>query len=597
MVTTMEESVGREVAHGEDFLRATRRRSLPGLLAIALFSVFINLLKLAAPLFILQVLDRVLASRSLETLFLLTAITLIAVVSGLLLEVVRRRLFMHWGQWLERRLGPALFVTGLNGGGAKKPAVSKLLRDLGTVRGFVAGQGLIAWIDVIWAPLFIGVVFLISPALGTLVLTGSLIALAFGTIYELVTRQARNATLKARKDDLEWISAAERNRDTVGSLDAILSLSRRWSRSAFRRLDESMRTRGAQVYLSAALRLVGRLIRIGVLGLGVWLVLEHELTLGAVIAAGVLGRTAYSLVRSAMLKWRDLVTARRAWQRLRAVVASEPPPMLSLTSNQQPQPLVFQDVAYRYPQQARSLIRGIDLVLEPGELLCFIGPTAAGKTTFCRLAAGLLEPRSGRILLGDVAVHRLQRHSAERRVGYLPQEIALFQGTVRENISSLADGDMDAVVEAARLAGIHDTILALPQGYDTPIVDDEPLLSAGQRKSIAVARALYGKPPLIVLDEPMSHLDGPLWMALMSSLMWLKSQGTVIVLASQGQVLARIADKVIVHRDGRFRLLKGSEQIVKLWGGPRDRLSGKSGKKRSGKRRGQGKGKLEPVKR
>ncbi len=583
-------------AHGEDFLRATWRRSLPGLLAIGLFSFFINLLKLAAPLFILQVLDRVLASRSLETLFLLTAITLIAIVSGVLLEVVRRRLFMHWGHWLERRFGPALFITGLNGAGVKRPPVSKLLRDLGTVRGFVAGQGLIAWLDVIWAPLFIGVVYLISPALGMLVLVGSLIALVLGTAYELLTRESRNATLKARKDDLEWIAAAERNRDTVGSLAAILSLSRRWSASAFRRLEESMRTRGAQVYLSAALRLVGRLIRIGVLGLGIWLVLEHELTLGAVIAAGVLGRTAYSLVRSAMLKWRDLVSARRAWRRVRAVVAGEPPAAVSLSSADEPAPLRFQDIAYRYPHQAKSLIRGIDLELQPGELLCFLGPTASGKTTFCRLAAGLLEPRSGRILLGGVAVHRLQRHSAERRIGYLPQEITLFQGTVRENISSLGDGDMDAVVEAARLAGIHETILNLPHGYDTPIVDDEPLLSAGQRKSIAVARALYGRPPLIVLDEPMSYLDGPLWMALMSSLMWLKSQGTVIVLASQGQVLARIADKVITQRDGRFRLLDGPEQIAGLWGGPRERIDAKP-RKRSGKRRSRKRsGKLEPVK-
>ena len=528
-----------------DTLRSAWHKSYPGLMSVGVFSVFINILKLATPIYILQLLDRVIASRSLETLFMLSVITLIAIVCGVLLEVVRRRMLMHWGNWIERSFAPALFAAGLKKGNKQDSASSKILRDVGTVRSFVSGQGFIAWLDVVWAPIFIGCVFLIAPALASIVFICSLVALALGTANELITRDSRNAKLKAVKDDRELLASAERNRETIGSLDMVHNFTQHWSRSVFARLDESKRTRTVNLYFAAAIRMVGRFVRIGVFGTGIWLVIDQVLTLGSVVAASILGRIAYSLVQNAMLRWREMVLAKRAYQQMKTSLLKISKTRVSRPSMSEPQPLVLEKVAYRYPNQPRSVMRNMQLTVQPGEFLCVVGPSASGKTTFSRLVSGLNRPRSGKIRLGEIDVYRLQQDSTHRDIGYLPQELSLFQGTVRENIAGMGDGDINLVVEAAKLAGIHQMILNLPEGYDTEIVDKEPLFSAGQRKCIAVARAFYGTPPLIIMDEPMPYLDPPTRKTLMNSLMQLKSKGIIVILTTQRKRLAKNADIVM----------------------------------------------------
>lgn len=585
MSTNTESATTRPVdADGDALLRRAWRSSRPGLVAIGVFSVFINVLKLATPLYVLQILDRVIASRSLETLFMLTTITLVAIVCGVLLEVVRRRMFMHWGGWIERSFGPTLFTAGLRKDSSQAPTSSKSLRDVATVRSFVAGPGLIAWLDLVWAPVFIGIVYLIAPALGHVVLICSLIALALGAANELLTRDSRSAAFKAGKADREWVASAERDRETVGSLNIVHGLTGLWSRSAFKRLDESARSRATSVYFAAGMRLVGRFVRIGILGIGVWLVVDDVLTLGAVIAAGVLGRIAYSLVQNAMLKWRDMAAAKRAYDQIKASLAKDKAPALSKPSAAALVPLVLDDVAYRYPNRAKFVLRRLTTSVEPGDLLCVIGPSASGKSTFCRLVSGLLTPRSGKIRLGDVDVYRLQQNSAQREIGFLPQEITLFQGTVRENIAGMSEGDLDEVVAAAKLAGIHTEILRLPKGYDTEIVDKEPLLSAGQRKSIAVARAFYAAPPLIVMDEPMPHLDAASQKALTAGIKQLRARGTIVVLTTQRKGLARIADKVFLLREQNSKVLETREEIDAMSAGSRN-PSVRSGTKDDNKRR------------
>jgi PrtD family type I secretion system ABC transporter len=534
-------------------------------MSVGFFSVFINILRLATPLYILQILDRVVASRSIETLFMLSVITLIAIVCGVLLEVVRRRMLIHWGSWIERSFAPALFAASLKKGNKQDSASSKILRDVGTVRSFVSGRGLITWLDIIWAPIFIGCIFLIAPALAYIILVGSLVALMLGTGNELITRDSRKAALKAGRDDRDLIASAERNRETIGSLDMARSFIRNWSRSAFARLDENSRTRSINVYFAAALRLVGRFVRIGIFGTGIWLVIDQVLTLGSVIAASILGRTAYSLVQNAMLRWREMVVAKRAYQHMKISLSRDSATLVSRPSISEPQPLVMEKVGYRYPNQPKSVMQNIQLTVQPGEFLCVVGPSASGKTTFSRLVSGLIAPRSGKIRLGDIDVYRLQQDSTHRDIGYLPQEISLFQGTVRENIASMDDGDIKLVMEAAKLAGIHKVILNLPAGYDTEIVDKEPLLSAGQRKCIAVARAFYGTPPLIIMDEPIPHLDYPSRKKLMTSLMQLKSKGSIIMLTTQRKLLAKNADMVMSFSPNKGFTLKSRKQGDEPW--------------------------------
>jgi ATP-binding cassette, subfamily C, bacterial exporter for protease/lipase len=551
------------ISEAQAVLASAWQKSRPGLVSIGIFSVFINLLKLALPLYILNILDRVISSGSLETLGMLTIITLIAVVCGILLEVIRKRLFYAWGSWLESLFGPYLFKAGMRAENDKVNSVGAL-RDLSTVSSFVSGAAILAWLDVIWAPVFIVMVFLVAPQLGYIVLVACLVAFMLGTANEFYTRDSRNATLKAGKANMAWLSITERDPEAVGSLNQLNGLTELWSKDAESRAREGSRTRISNLNFNASLQLVGRFVRIGVFGVGIWLVIQNTLTIGAVIAANILGRMAYSIGSNAMQKWRQLVLAKRAYSQIKKNLRKLTVEEVSFPEKIKSPALEVEDVSYRYPEQSASVFRRISVNLNPGELLCLLGPSASGKTTFCRLASGFLKARSGKILLGKVDIHHLQHNSDIREIGYFPQEFSLFQGTIRENIAGMPNNSMYKVFKAAELVGIHDTIIKLPKGYDTEIVDKEPMLSVGQRKAIAIARTFYGFPTLVVLDEPFAHLDSELQISLVLGLNKMRSKGGIVVMSTQDMPLAQIADKALILESGKHRLLSTPEELEEL---------------------------------
>lgn len=545
-------------------IRFAWRRSRPGLVVVGVLSVFINLLRFAPFIYVLQLLDRVISSRSVETLLMLTIMVVTAVIFGALLSVVRRRLLIAWGNWILRFFGPPLFAASLKKSSYQKTNISGVLRDVGTVRYFVASDGLVAWIDVIWAPIFLTVIYFVEPLFGHIILIGCLLAVLLGALSELISRDSRTTSFQAKKDALDWVTAAERHQDTVGSLNIMRNFAKRWCSSAFTRLDEKSRAQIIRIDFSAAIRTVGRLVRISIFAVGVWLVIYENLQIAAIIAGAILGRTTFNLVRSAASKWRDMIDAKNAYGRMKDVLKKDSAQQVSVPTSNQPTPLVVEKVSYRYPQQFKMLFRDISLTVNPGEALYVIGPSASGKTTFTRLVSGLFAPRSGHVRFGEVDVFRLQQNSQSRLVGTLPQDTTLFNGTVRENIAGMSLGDIDEVVRAAKLAGIHDTILALPKGYDTEIGEYEPLLSSGQRKAVALARAFYGRPRLVVLDEPIPHLDKAANAALFKAIKELKAEGTIVVLTTQSKVPSKYADKVILFEPPKYRILSSAEEIASL---------------------------------
>ncbi len=548
-------------------IRTAWRRSYAGLSVILLFSVLTNLLKLATPLYVMQVLDRIPASRSIETLVMLTVITIAAVLTGVIIDIVRRRMFMHWGAWIEQQFGPKLVHDGLATNIATDVmAPSKALRDLSTVRQFISGSGLITWLDVVWAPFFVALVYLIDPMLALIVFIAALAVLALGLLQEISTRSSNDAARRAQSTGKKWVAAAERSSETIGPLSMADSLARRWSDSASESLDEGMRSKKRSTTIAAAIYFLGRSLRIALLCVGILLVINSGQTLGAIMAAGVLGRMAFKLVEKAMSKWRDLVSARAAYGRMCNALGAETAPYTSMIDHQLPAPLSIRDVGHRYSNQTASVVKRVSVTMRPGEVLCMIGPSASGKTTLSRLVSGLLRPKSGSIRLGDVDTARLPQNGHARYVGYLPQEVRLFSGTVRENIARMELGDFSLVVEAAQLTGMHDIILQLPQGYDTEIAENEPLLSTGQRKGIALARALYGWPQLIVLDEPEPHIDRTGRRALMQALKTCTAQGSIVVVTSQSRGMTKIADKVLLLGSSRVELLDSKTAIAALLG-------------------------------
>lgn len=547
-------------------MRAMWRESWWGLFSIFLFSVFINISKLAVPLFVMQILDRVVSSRSIVTLVMLASITLCAVGAGLLLDIVRQRMFVRWGAWIERRFGPPLFHAGVLGQSRGRAATpSKSLKDLAMLRSFVASPAVTAWLDVIWAPVFVLVVALIHPFLGVVLGIALCCLLVLAFLQETMTREPRDAISRAREGESEWITAAERSAEKIGPASMTGNLVERWQREAHTRHDESYRSRSHAITTTAGMRFGQRGLRIIGLSIGVWLLIGGELTVGAIIAASILSRMAYSTVQRAMLRWRSLIGARLAYRRVKEALGQLSQETLSMQTAAGTSGLLqFDDVGHRYPYQRASVFGRINLTIMPGEIVAVIGPSASGKTTFSRLVTGVMKPRYGAVRLGDVDIARLQSHELAQCAGYLSQEVVLFRGSVRENIARMGDGDFEQVVEAARLANIHEKILKLDKGYDTEIDDNTPFLSGSERKAVAMARAFYGNPNLVVLDEPEANLDREARRALGRAIKTLSERGSIVIFTSLSKVPGRSADKVLLFGDGRVKLVEDPEEIAQL---------------------------------
>ena len=526
------------------------RQSSAGISVLFLFSAIINILKFATPLYMIQILDRIPSSRSVETLIMITIIALLAVVAGVALDAVRRRMFTRWGAWIERELGPKLFHSGISAQGTERSAMAtRSLNDLSTLRAFVAGSAA-AWFDVIWAPLFIIVVYFIHPVLGMIGMAAIAVLIVLGVLQELMTREPRRASHGASSDARNLVVTAERNSETVGALGMATNLTERWRRTATARLDESDRSQARLAFFAALMQGLGRCLRIGGLGVGIWLVIQDTLTLGAVIAAGIMMRFGFGLVQKAVRKWRALTNARIAYHRLKVQLSSVDSAEPSIADDTSGAPLILENVSFRYEGQREPVFRRIEVTADSGELLCVIGASATGKSTLSKLVTGLLPPRSGHVRLGDIEISRLPPEALAQLVGYLPQEVRLFDGSIRDNIARMGSSDFDAVMAAARLANIHETIVRLPEGYDTLISDDAPNLSGGERKRIALARAFYGQPRLVVLDEPEANLDRRSRRMLHQALSTLKTQGSTIVVTSQSKRFGENADKVLILGGG-----------------------------------------------
>jgi PrtD family type I secretion system ABC transporter len=538
--------------------------SLAGLTAVVLFGAAINVLKFASPLYLLQVLDRVVASRSVETLVMLTLIAVAAVLTAVALEAVRRRMLARWGAWIEHRFGTHLFRAGLEPANtADAPKVRPALDDLAKIKRFV-GRPLIAWLDVYWAPVFLLGVFLVHPLLGWFGVAGVALVIVLGILQELATRGARREARTASQESREIATSAERNFDTVGALSMSASLADRWDESARAGSRERERSDGRRTAFAAVIQGVGGLLRIGAIGLGVWLVLQNQLSLGGLFAARVMMGFGFRLVERPIRYWRTSRDAVLAYGAVKARLArSETAAPASISTAAGEAALVLDRVSFRYPNQRDYLVRQLSLERPPGSMLVVTGPAASGKTTLSRLIVGLLKPRYGQVRLGDVDITRIPADVRDRLVGYLPQNTQLFHGSIRQNIARMGLGDFDEVVAAAKLADVHATIVRLPQGYDTTLDPDAVTLSGSECKRIAVARALYGRPRLLVLDEPTANMDRPSRRALESAMAGAKADGATVVVTTQTTQtarLSRLADTVLVIGGNRIQVSEGGRE-------------------------------------
>ncbi len=534
------------------------------LLIVGLFSIFINLLMLTAPLYMLQVFDRVLSSQSTDTLFLLTAMALVALLALAALETARGFVLLRVGNWLDDQtsghvLAGSIAATLRRG---REPSVQGL-RDLSIVRSFLSGPSILPVLDAPWTPIFLTVIFLMHPMLGWFSLAGALVLFSFAFASEIATRKLFQSSGGISIKALHEAEAAVRNADVIEAMGMMPQLVRRWRRynSEVLRLQDRAGARSRVIF--AASKFVRFGLQVGILGIGAWLVIQNELTAGAMIAASILMGRALAPVEQAIGAWKSMIAARGAYQRVRRQLEEMPPRGHAMPLPAPSGKLTAEGVTFVHPRASEPVIRGVSFELEPGEALAVVGPTAAGKSTLARLLVGNLVPRGGHVRLDAMDVAKWEREDIGRHIGYLPQAVELFSGTVRENIARLGMGDPDAVVTAAQIAGVHEMILRLEKGYDTEIGDGGTVLSGGQCQRIALARAIHGAPRFVVLDEPDANLDSEGEKAVLKALHRLKDSGATVVVITHRPGILRAADKVLVLAAGMVQAFGPVENVIR----------------------------------
>lgn len=528
-----------------------------------LFSLVINLLQLTLPLYMLQVFDRVLTSRSYETLVVLSVGAVGALLVYLLLDLLRSRLLLAAGVTVEGRTAPPTLTHVLDKIATQRSgAGTGELKDVATLRSFLTGPAMVALFDAPWTPLYLGVIFLFHQQLGIIATlgTGALLLLAY--LNEKLTRGPIRDTHAAARLAASEIDSGARNAEVVAVLGLTHQIQRRWQRCNDKVVDFNVRATQRGNLLATTSKFTRLLIQVAMLAGGAMLVIDQQASAGVMMTATLILARALAPAEAAIGTWRTLIEAREAYRRLDASLAL-PTAMVSPTRLPAPVGRVLADrVTYTPHGAERPLLQGVSFGLEPGEALGLIGPSGSGKSTLARVLTGWLRPNSGVIRLDGADIAEWPREELGPHLGYVPQDAQLFDGTVSENVARLSEDASMAVIDAARRAHAHEMILQLPEGYDTRIGAGGIALSGGQRQRIALARALYGNPRVVILDEPNTALDAPGEHALMQAMQELKRAGVTLIVISHRPSLLALVDKLLVLNAGQVERFGPRTEIM-----------------------------------
>lgn len=537
---------------------------------VVLFSFCINLLMLTAPIYMLQIYDRVLTSRSYDTLLFLTAIAGLAFLTLAALEVVRSVTVIRIGSWLDACLSGEVLTFGIIQSLNREAVPSTQgLRDLASVRSFLIGPALFPIFDALWLPIFIAVIFLLHPMLGWLSLAGAILLLALALLNEYLTRPGIEEAGRVNQKAMEHADSSTRNSDAIESMGMMRDLVGRWQVANAKVIDLQSRAAVAGSVVHAIVRFLRLGLQVAVLGLGAFLLLRGELSPGALIAGAILMDRALAPIDQAISSWRTALATRGAYQRIKLMFANMKPRSFAMPLTNPRGDISVENMSYGVAQEPGLILHSFNFTLPAGSCLGLIGPTAAGKSTLARLLVGTLEPRFGHVRLDGMDVTKWESDDRGQHIGYLPQDVELFDATIRENIARLGDSDPEAVIAAAKLAQVHDIIARLPNGYDTEIGTRGALLSIGQQQRIGLARAVYGNPRLVVLDEPAAYLDQDGETALVGTLRRLKERNVTIVVVAHRPNLLHLTDYILVLKDGAIHSMGPRDEVLNEISRPR----------------------------
>lgn len=543
----------------DDTLRALERFFV----SAGVFSFFINALMLVPAVYMLQVYDRVLASRNETTLYMLTLIVLVFYLLMAGLEWLRARLMVQAGLRLDAELNEKVLSSAFRQNLRQRGAnAEQATGDLNGVRQFLTGNGLFAFFDAPWAPLFIGVIFLLHPTLGIVSLVGAVLLLGLALWTEHRTQAPLAEANRAGIAANQFAANSFRNAEVVEAMGMFPALRSRWYALHRRMLALQTIASDRAGSISAATRFTRITLQSLILGMGALLVIDGEITPGAMIASSILLGRGLAPVEQAIGAWKQFVGARSAHERLSKLLDDYEPRGEAVELPPPRGEYRVENVVAVAPGGNLPILKGISMHIPAGTVLGVIGPSGSGKSTLARLLVGVWGTAAGVVRLDGADVHAWDKAELGPWLGYLPQDVELFDGTVAENIARFGEVDSAAVVRAASQAGVHELILRLPEGYETPIGTGGCALSGGQRQRIALARALYGNPSALVLDEPNSNLDDVGESALIEAVKSLKAAGKTVVLITHRTSVLSVVDALVVLRDGKVHAYGAPSEVM-----------------------------------
>lgn len=530
---------------------------------VGAFSAITNLLMLAPSIYMLQVYDRVLASANEVTLAMLTLMVLGAYFVMSTLELIRSFILVRVGaafdMALNKRIYSAAFEHNLKQAGAN---AGQSLADLATVRQFLTGNGVFAFFDAPWFPLYLAVIFVFEPALGWFALAGTVLLVVLAWVNERVSKaplaEANSLSVKAGAQATNNL----RNAEVIAAMGMLPALMQRWFTMHGKFLHLQAEASEKAGLVGALTRFVQLSLQSLVLGYGALLVIEGKMTAGMMIAASILVGRALAPVQQLIGVWKSFSATRSAWQRLSALLQANPARTPGMALPAPTGALALEAVSAAAPGSATPVLKGISFSVTPGEVLGILGPSGSGKSTLARLLVGAWPAQSGKVRLDGADIFQWNKDELGPHIGYVPQDIELFAGTVSDNIARFGQVDPDQVVLAAQRAGVHEMILHLAQGYDTVLGDGGAGLSGGQRQRLGLARALYGAPALVVLDEPNSNLDDVGEQALLAAIVDLRQRGKTVVLITHRTSIIGVTSKLLLLREGAAVLFGPTAQVL-----------------------------------
>lgn len=534
--------------------------------ALAVISAVVNVLALTSSLYMLQVYDRVLTSRSVPTLVLLSVLTLGLFLFQGIIEAVRGQIFVRLGSRLDLRLAPLVHdaIAQLPLISPAKGSAQQPVHDVDAMRNFLQGQGPIAIFDMPWMPLYLAILFLLHPIIGWVTLGGAAILLSLTLLTEWLVRNPTRVAAGASKARAELAGNSERNAEVLRAMGFADKLRTRFVQANVDHLAAQERLATIVGRLSVTSKTFRITLQSALLGLGAYLTLRAEMTAGTIIACSIIASRALAPIEVAIAHWRAFSAARQAGARLETLLSNLPPRIEPLPLPPPTQSFIVESISIQPPGSSRTTVSNVSFTLSAGQVLAIIGPSAAGKSSLARALAAVWPVSRGAIRLDNAALDRWSASARGRHIGYLPQDVQLLTGTITENIARFEERpDSRDVVAAAKWAGVHEMILRFPQGYETMIGHQGCELSGGQRQRIALARALYKSPFLLVLDEPNSNLDSEGETALAETLKSVSSRGGIAVVIAHRPNVLQVADLVAVMGAGQLTAFGPRDEVLK----------------------------------